>query len=211
MGRPLNKKYFGDVLNSIKVTDYYRVGGAETSGDDDTYIVSQRSNTKFVIADTSSAWTESLTLVDKDAGTLVAGEFRIDGVDADGTVFNVVRLYNRTLRLGSANNTYVKEPWTITPVTGAPTEAISAITQANPAVVTAASTANMTSGETVTITGVTGMVEVTDGAYIVNVLNATTFELTGIDSTGFTTYTGPSGTVSDISVSSSGKPDTQDA
>jgi hypothetical protein len=211
MGRPINKKYLGDAVDRIKVTNYYRVGGAETAGQDDTYIVSQRSTNKFVIADTSGAWTESLTLVDKAAGTLVAGEFRLDGTDADGAVFNVVRLYNRTLRLGLANGVFSKEPWTVTPVVGAPTEAISGITKANPAVVTAASTANMTSGETVTITGVTGMVEITDGAYIVNVLNATTFELTGIDSTGFTTYTGPSGTVSDISVASSGGIDLQGA
>ena len=211
MGRPINKKYLGDAADSIKVTNYFRVGGAETAGQDDTFIVSQRSNNKFLVSDTSSAWSEILTLVDKDAGTLVAGEFRLDGVDADGVAFNVVRLYNRTLRLGLANNTFSKEPWTITPIAGAPTEAISAITKANPAVVTAASTANMTSGETVTITGVTGMAEVTDGAYIVNVLDGTTFELTGIDSTGFTTYTGPSGTVSDISVASSGGIDIQGA
>jgi hypothetical protein len=209
MGRPINKRYLGDAVDSIKVTQYYRVGGAETAGDEDTYIVSQRSGNKFVIADTDGAWTESLTLVDKDADTLAEGEFRLDGTDADGAVFNVVRLYNRTLRLGLANGTFVKEPWTIGAVAGAPTEAISAITQANPAVVTAASTANMTSGESVTITGVTGMVEITDGPYIVNVLNATTFELTGIDSTGFTAYTGPSGTVSDISVASSGGIDIQ--
>jgi hypothetical protein len=211
MGRPINKKYLGDAVDSIKVTDYYRIGGAETSGDDDTYIVSQRSTNKFLVADTDGAWTEVLTLVDKAAGTLAAGEFRISGEDSDGAVFNVARLYNRTMRLGTATSVFIKEPWSITPVAGAPTEAISAITEANPAVVTAASTANMTSGETVTITGVTGMVEVTDGAYIVNVLNGTTFELVGIDSTGYTTYTGPSGTVSDIGKASSGQLDTQSA
>jgi|TARA_R110000851_G_scaffold115046_3_gene240848 hypothetical protein len=211
MGRPINKKYLGDAVGSIKVTNYYRVGGEEIAGQDDTFIVRQRSTNKFLVSDTSSAWTEVLTLVDKDAGTLSAGEFRISGEDADGAVFNVTRLYNRTMRLGTATATVIKEPWTITPVQGAPTEAITGITEANPAVVTAASTANMISGETVTITGVTGMVEVTDGAYIVNVLDGTTFELVGINSTGYTTYTGPSGTVSDISVASSGGIDTQDA
>jgi hypothetical protein len=209
MGRPINKRYLGDAVDSIKVSHYFRVGGAETVGEEDTYIVSQRSTNKFVVADTSGAWTESLTLVDKDAGSLAAGEFRIGGRDADGTVYNVARLYNRTLRLGSADNSFVKEAWTVAPVAGAPTEAISAITQANPAVVTIGSTANMTSGETVTITGVTGMVEITNRAYIVTVINGTTFSLDGIDSTGFTLYTGPSGTVSDISDASSGGMDLQ--
>jgi hypothetical protein len=210
MGRPINKKYLGDAVDSIKVTQSYNTfDGAETDGGDDTYIVSQRSTNKFLVADTTDDWTEVLTLVDKDAGTLAAGEFRIDGTDADGAVFNVVRLHNRTLRLGLANDTFVKESWAVAPVGGSPTEAISAITQANPAVVTAASTANMTSGEAVTIAGVTGMVEITEGPYIVNVLDGTTFELVGIDSTGYTLYTGPSGTVSDIGAASAGGIDIQ--
>lgn len=195
MGRPINKRYLGDAVDSIKVSHYRRAVGVEATGEEDTYIVSQRSTNKFLVADTSGAWSEVLTLVDKDAGTLLNSEFRISGVDGDGTAYNVARLYNRTLRLGSADGSFVKEPWT---VAGAfATQAITGISQANPAVVTVASTADMTEGETVTLTGVGGMVEITDGAYTISIVNATTFELVGVDSTGYTLYT-TGGTVSGI-------------
>ena len=208
MGRPINKKYLGDAVDSIKVSHSYNTfDGAETAGGEDTYIVSQRSTRKFLVADASDGWEEVLTLVDKDAGSLALGEFRISGVDADGAEYNVARLYNRTLRLGSADGSFVKEAWSVAPAAGAPTEAISAITQASPAVVTIGSTANMTTGETVTIAGVVGMVEV-DGVYTVTVIDATTFSLDGIDSTGFTAYTS-GGTVSGISEAGSGSIDLQ--
>jgi len=196
MGRPINKRYLGDAADSIKVSHSFNAfNGAETAGGDDTYIVSQRSSNKFLVADTSDGWEEILTLVDKDAGSLAAGEFRIDGVDGDGNAYNVVRLYNRTLRMGSADGTFFKVPWT---VGGAfPDQSISAITQADPAVVTVGSTADMTQGETVTISGVVGMVEVNDRSFAVNILNGTTFELVGEDSTGHTAYTS-GGTVSGI-------------
>ena len=70
-----------------------------------------------------------------------------------------------------------------------PTQSISAITQANPAVVTIGSTADMIEGETITITGVSGMVEITDGDYTCSIVDGTDFQLTGIDSTGYTAYT----------------------
>jgi len=102
MGRPINKRYLGDVAGSLQVTHYRRAGGIETAGGDDTHIVSQRSTNKFVVSDTSEAWSEVLTLVGKDAGSLEEGEFRIAAVDPDTNPQNVVRLYNRTIRLSGA-------------------------------------------------------------------------------------------------------------
>ena len=201
MGRPLNKRYFGDAVDSIKVSHSFNAfDGAETAGGEDTYIISQRSSNKFLVADTSDGWEEILTLVDKDSGTLAAGEFRIDGVDSEGTPYNVVRLYNRTLRLGSADGTYLKEPWSIA---GAfPDLAITLVTIAAPAVVTVASTATMTDGETVTIDGIVGTAG-TDGteglngnSYVVANLTGTTFELVGSDTTTLVYTSG--GTVSGI-------------
>lgn len=186
MGRPLNKKYFGDAVDSIKVSNYYLAQGlGEEAGGDDTYIVSQRSTRKFLVADTSGAWSEILTLVDKDADTLSPGEFRIDGVDADGNAYNVVRLYNRTLRLGNATDTFVKEKWS---VEGGPSAdlVITGITRADPAVITVASTATITDGETVTIDG-GDMVDI-DGTYVATVIDGTTFSVP-VNSTGFTLYT----------------------
>ena len=77
---------------------------------------------------------------------------------------------------------------TVTPV------AISAITQANPAVVTTA-THGLDNGDEILITGVSGMTELNGRRFKVNVIDATNFELRDINSTSFNAYT-TGGTVS---------------
>lgn len=72
---------------------------------------------------------------------------------------------------------------------------ITGITQANPAVVTTSITHALVSGNTVSITGVVGMVEVNNRSFIVRNPTATTFELEDEDSTSHTAYTS-GGTVS---------------
>lgn len=199
MGRPINKKYLGDAVNRIKVTDYRRVAGGEVVGDDTTHIVSQRSTTKFVIAGTiGGAWSESLKLVDKDAGTLLNGEFRISGQDAEGVAYNVARLYNRTLRLGSADGTFAKASWSIS----APGDlTITGISAAAVAVVTVASTATLVNGDAVTISGVVGTMSTINGPHVVTVINGTTFSVpfdtTGLvrDSGGVVSGVGSTGSI----------------
>lgn len=183
MGRPINKRFIGIAPTSIKVSHYFRVGGSELTGDTDTYIVSQRSNNKFLVADVSGGWQEVLTLVDKDAGSLAEGEFRISGTTDTGEVVNVTRLYNRTLRGG--NNTKFK--WS---AEGGGLEAptISDISQANPAIVTVDSTLGLVTGDVITLSQVAGMVEVNDRQFTITVLDGTTFALDGEDSTGHTAY-----------------------
>lgn len=69
----------------------------------------------------------------------------------------------------------------------AATKAITAATKANPAVLT--STAHgLASGDAVKIAGVLGMTELNGLTAVVNVLTANTFELLGVDSTGYGTY-----------------------
>lgn len=68
-----------------------------------------------------------------------------------------------------------------------PAATITGITQANPAVVTAANT--FANGELVTIAGVIGMTELNGNTYTVANVTGATFELQGINSTGFTAYT----------------------
>lgn len=65
---------------------------------------------------------------------------------------------------------------------------ITGISKANPAVVTATAH-GYTGGEVVQIASVAGMVEINSKVGIVNVLSANTFQLMGVDSTSFTTYT----------------------
>jgi hypothetical protein len=67
-------------------------------------------------------------------------------------------------------------------------EVITGVTQANPAVVTAPGHGFL-NGQTVRITGVNGMLELNNEDYTIANVTADTFELVGIDSTGFAAYT----------------------
>ncbi len=71
---------------------------------------------------------------------------------------------------------------------GSPSIPITGITKASPPVVTAVAH-GLTDGDVVRITGVGGMTEVNSGVFIVNVTAANTFELLGVDATGYGTYT----------------------
>lgn len=64
--------------------------------------------------------------------------------------------------------------------------AITAITKANPAVITSSSL--LRDGDTISISGVVGMTQVNGITVQIKKLTATTFALIGIDSTGYTTY-----------------------
>ena len=68
-----------------------------------------------------------------------------------------------------------------------PSKGITGITNANPAVVSSASH-GLADGDPIKIGGVGGMTEVNDEVFIVNVLTSGTFELVGVDATGYGTY-----------------------
>lgn len=76
---------------------------------------------------------------------------------------------------------------------------VTGITQANPAVVTYSGADNYANGDRVVLDGVVGMTQVNGVEYEVANVNtgANTFELSGIDSTGFDAYTSD-GTVAEI-------------
>lgn len=65
---------------------------------------------------------------------------------------------------------------------------ITAITQADPAVVTS-NGHSLRSGDTVTITAVGGMTQLNGNSYLIDVVSANTFSLRGVDSTGYGAYT----------------------
>lgn len=70
---------------------------------------------------------------------------------------------------------------------GSPLIDISAITKANPAVVSATGH-GLSDGDVVKITEVVGMTELNGKSFIVNVLSSSTFELLDTDSSGYTAY-----------------------
>ena len=78
----------------------------------------------------------------------------------------------------------------------AATTAISAITKANPAVVTSNSH-GMSNGDRVFITGVVGMTEVNNREFTVAGVATNTFQLSGVNSSAFTAY-GSAGTAGEI-------------
>lgn len=75
-------------------------------------------------------------------------------------------------------------------------QSITAVTQANPAVVTITSH-TFTNGDRIFITDVVGMTELNNREFTVANATANTFELSGIDSTGYTAYDS-AGTAADI-------------
>lgn len=66
---------------------------------------------------------------------------------------------------------------------------ITNITQADPAVVTTSAAHGFVTGDTIYIDTVVGMTEVNDTSFSITVLSTTTFELDGIDSSGYSAYT----------------------
>jgi len=182
MGRPINKKHIGDGAGKIQVSAMKFAAGGEiiTEG----HIISQRSSTKFNVTDGSK--TEILTLVNKDIGSLGAGEMVINAVDGDGVEKQITKLMNRTIQVeGDSVGTWQRDS---DGLSTAVEKVITGISSANPAVVTSNGHA-LPNGTKVSITKVVGMVEVNNGTFTVAGTATNTFQLDGINSSGFTSYT----------------------
>ena len=182
MGRPINKKHIGDGAGKIQVTAVKFAAGGEITTE--SHIVSQRSTSKFIVTDGSK--TETCTLVNKSIGGLGASEFCINVTDSDGVTKQVTKLMNRKMQLeGGSNHKWARNS------AGASTaveKVISGATAADPCVITATGH-GFSNGDKVSIRGVVGMVELnTETAYTVANKATNTFELAGVDSSGFTAY-----------------------
>jgi hypothetical protein len=105
-----------------------------------------------------------------------------------------------TLKIGGGAIGYVLETDGVGNLTWTPkstiTAYISAVSKANPGVVTTTADNFFTEGADITITNVGGMVELNGGSYYVNILTSNTFALysdsgltTPVNTTGYTTYT----------------------
>jgi hypothetical protein len=90
-------------------------------------------------------------------------------------------------------NNYIKPDGSVdyTAVQSYPKLTITGITKANPAVVTFSETPNLSNNDKIAIASIVGMTEVNGQSYTVANVNNTnkTVELSGIDSSGYTTYT----------------------
>ena len=182
MGRPINKKHIGDGAGKIQVTAVKFAAGGEITTE--SHIVNQRSANKFTVTDGSK--TEVCTLVNKSIGGLGASEFCINVTDSDGVTKQVTKMFNRKMQLEGAT----RHKWARNSA-GASTaieKVISGATQADPCVITATGH-GFENGDKVSIRGVVGMVELnTETAYTVANKATNTFELAGVDSSGFTAY-----------------------
>lgn len=188
-------------VNGEQVTIAGVVGMTELN--DNTYTISNVTSTTF-----------ELTGIDSTAYTAYSsgGSAQSDGI------FELVTSYTEAQlsRLDYAQNADVMtithlshdpanlnrladDDWTLTDIdyslTGVATipaspvfNAITNVTQANPAVVTSAGH-GMSTGTTTDISSVGGMTEVNGNSYRINVLSSSTFELVGVDSTGYGVYT----------------------
>lgn len=94
MGRPVNKRFFGEGPgNQIKVRA--KVGAnAEGNG----FIVRQRSTNRFEVNVAGNVGV--CKLVDKDTGSLAANEMIVTVQKDDGTQLRATKLFNRTLIAG---------------------------------------------------------------------------------------------------------------
>ena len=182
MGRPINKKHIGDGAGKIQVTAVKFAAGGEVTTE--SHIVKQRSTNKFVV--TGGGKTETCTLVNKSIGALGAGEFCINVTDSDGVTKQITKMYNRKMQLEGAT----KHKWArlASGLAATVEHVISAATQADPVVITATGH-GFSNGDKVSIRGVAGMTQLNlETAYVVANKATNTFELTGVDGTGFGAY-----------------------
>lgn len=177
MGRPINKRNFGDTLVSINVQSYRRVGGIELAGDDTVWIKRQKSTLEYVI--TNGTWEEPM-VISNNIGALAEGEFSVDFRRTDGSVAEIVRIKGRTCLVSNRGNIQVGK-W------ASNFTSIVNVTQADPAVVTSFGH-GLETGDRVTIYNVNGMTDLNTNSYSITVVDENSFSLDGVDSTGFGSY-----------------------
>ena len=198
MGRPIAKKFIGEGVGKIAITAVKFASGSEVlSGAD---IQRQRTAKSFVVSDGSK--TETCTLVNKSIGALGASEFTINVTDNDGDQQQVTKMTNR--KVYTEDTTW--KQWTkdaAGSASGAVQKTITGATAANPVVITSAGH-NLANGTKISIRKVVGMVELnTETGYTVASTATNTFALSGVDGSGFTTYTSGG----DVTVAAAGADD----
>lgn len=116
------------------------------------------------------------------------GAFNLRGAGAKSIIRRMTNLSSVLLTINSATNPIIRD-LTFDYAGATPYGVITGISQANPAVVTCSGGHPFTNGQTVVIYDVQGMTQVNGNSYIIAGATGTTFQLSGINSTGFTAYT----------------------
>lgn len=93
MGRPINKRYFGDPADATNITVRAYVGGGI---DEQAYIVNQKGTNKFTVSNNGATATAVCRLVNKATASIAAGEMVIEAFDTSGTRRVIQKLFNRT-------------------------------------------------------------------------------------------------------------------
>jgi len=93
MGRPVNKRNFGDQADGTNITVRAYVDGGI---DEKAYIVDQRGTNKFTVSNNAGTATAVCRLVNKATASIAAGEMVIEAMDTGGGRKVVQKLFNRT-------------------------------------------------------------------------------------------------------------------
>lgn len=176
MGRPIKGLYFGSGTNRLTVSDYCINPGIVVNINTGVTFVRQKSSNQFLL--NGPAFTNRrMTLVNKSANQLNVNEFRINGWDADGVEYNVVRIYNRTLRLSDGAGNFYKVAWSNISSAGPRTFNISFPSGA-PVIVTD-NNHGLVNGDIITIDNTIPFT--ISNTYTVTVTSENTFTLNGTD------------------------------
>lgn len=194
MGRPLNKRYFGQpTADGDEIKVQFHNGTGSVNG----WIVKQKGSKRFLCTDGSNE--KLCTLVDKASASVAAGEMTISARLDDDSIVQITKIAGRKITA----DTGTIYPWSFVQSTvdgvaeveeaGAPTIAatdITAITLTGTDPVAIESTTHgLTTGDTVLIAGVVGTTELNDNRYVVTVVDADNITLDSTDSSNFTAYT----------------------
>jgi len=93
MGRPVNKRNFGDPADGTNITVRAYVDGGI---DEQAYIVNQKGTNKFTVSNNAGSATAVVRLVNKATASIASGEMVLEGMNTGGERVTVKKLFNRT-------------------------------------------------------------------------------------------------------------------
>lgn len=100
MGRPVNKRNFGDPADGTNLTvRAYIDGGIE----EQAFIVNQKGTNKFTVEENTGGETAICRLVNKATADIAAGEMVIEGMNLAGERVVLKKLFNKTAVDWNAN------------------------------------------------------------------------------------------------------------